>query len=142
MGQTLAVTVSENIAGTTPLPIFHSKYANVPVALTSKPEFFLLLTIARVKLPAHGQSLLRELLAQPLDWEYLLTMAAQHGLEPLLLHHLHNNTDGIVPQEVVQTLRVNCKAIALRNLVLSATLREISAYLTSLQIEQDRKSVV
>jgi hypothetical protein len=36
---------------------------------------------------------------------------------------------------VLQTLRDSCKLIALRNLLLSAKLREISAHLTSLQIE-------
>jgi hypothetical protein len=135
MGQPLAVTVAENGIGIAPLPIFNSRYTAVPVTQTIKPEFFLLLTIARVVLPVGGQSLLQDLLAQPLDWEYLLAMAAQHGLEPLLFHHLNDNAAGVAPQKVMQNLRMNCKAIALRNLVLSAKLREISAYLTSLQIE-------
>jgi hypothetical protein len=62
--------------------IFDSRYTRVPVISASKPEFILLLTIARGELLVGEQSLLQELLTQTLDWEYLLTMASLHGLEP------------------------------------------------------------
>ena len=118
-----------------PLPISNSRHAATSVVSTSRPEFALLLTIARAELPAYEQSLLQDLLARQFDWDYLVTMAALHGLEPLLFHYLHNNAAAVVPQSIMQTLRNNCRTIALRNLVLSAKLREVSAHLTSLQIE-------
>lgn len=135
MKQFLTATAAENGIGIAPVAIFDSRRASVPVASASKLEFTLLLTIARVELHTDEQGLLRDLLGQPLDWEYLLAMAELHGLEPLLFHHLHESADEVVPQRVMQMLRNNCKAIALRNLVLSAKLREISAHLTSFQIE-------
>jgi len=141
MGQPLAapaITIGIGIAPSTPFRSeckAASSRAAGPLAVVSMPEFSLLLTIARVDLSDGEHRLLQELLAQPLDWEYLLAMATQHGIEPLLLRHLEYDAARVAPQEAIRTLRVNCRAIALRNLVLSAKLREISAHLTSLQIE-------
>lgn len=106
-----------------------------PLALGSRPEMALLLTIARVELTASEQSLLLDLLAGPLDWEYLLAMADWHGLEPLLFHHLHRHAAGIVSPQVMQTLRENCNRIAQRNLILASKLQAISAHLRSRKIE-------
>ena len=134
MSQLLLATVAEDGIGTVPVAVFDSRHAAVAAAPAAKPEFMLLLTIARAELDAGERSLLQELLAQPLDWKYLLTIAELHGLEPLLLHHLENAAEA-APSRVMQTLRGACRTIALRNLVLSTKLREISARLSSLRIE-------
>ncbi|MGB7547692.1 MAG: nucleotidyltransferase family protein [Terracidiphilus sp.] len=104
-------------------------------ALKSRLEFTLLLTIARVELSRSEQDLLRELLAGPLDWEYLLAMAVRHGLEPLLFHHLHQFGAEIIPQKFMQILREDCMAIAGRNLILAAKLQAVSAHLRARRIE-------
>ena len=107
----------------------------MPVAANNSPELALLLTIARVELLPSEKSVLGDLLAGPLDWEFLLSMAAQHGLEPLLFHHLHLFEDGIVPARIMQALREDCKIIAGRNLILASRLKDISAHLRSREIE-------
>jgi hypothetical protein len=91
----------------------------------------LLLAIARVELRPGDWELLNKLLAGSLDWEYLLTMASRHGLEPLLFHHLHSVSNGFVPDSALQTLREECKMIAGRNMILAAKLNGISAHLSA-----------
>lgn len=107
----------------------------MPAAANHFPELALLLAIARVELCAEQKSALGDLLAGPLDWDALLVLAARHGLEPLLFHHLHSLGLNIVPARVVESLRENCKVIAGRNLLLAARLMEISAHLRARQIE-------
>ncbi len=101
----------------------------------NSPELDLLFLVARVHLPAETQSALSDLLAQPLDWDSLLLLAAHHGLEPLLFHHLHAFAEGVVPATALQTLRENSKVIAGRNLLLASRLKEISAHLRARRIE-------
>jgi hypothetical protein len=135
MGELLTATGAKDGMKVAPVPIFNSRRAAVPVASVSKPEFTLLLAIARIELSADEYSLLKELFSQSLDWAYLLSMAELHGLEPLLFQHLRSVAPEAAPYWVMQTLRANCKATALRNLILSAKLVEVSAHLTSLQID-------
>jgi hypothetical protein len=130
-----ALTVTANGAGAAPLKTFISRYAIASTTSLSDPEFTLLLTIATVHLPISRQKLFKELLTEQLDWDYLLEMAALHGLEPLLFHHLCTAAPEAAPFRAMSTLRTHCKTIALRNLLLSAKLREVSAHLTSLQIQ-------
>ena len=66
----------------------------MPAGVNNSPELTLLLTIARVELEPGEKRVLNDLLAGPLDWEYLLLMAARHGLEPLLFLHLHSFAEG------------------------------------------------
>lgn len=94
-----------------------------------------MLAISRVELQDDERQVFRNLLVRPLDWRYLLDMAGLHGLEPLLFRHLQECAAEMAPQTVMQTLRDKCRTIALRNLVLSAKLLEISAHLGSLGIE-------
>jgi hypothetical protein len=100
----------------------------------NSPELALLLAIARVELDPSHDAALAELLARPLDWDHLLRMAAHHGLEPLLFHHLHAYSREVVPGRATEALRESCKLIAGRNLLLAARLRDISAHLRARQI--------
>lgn len=104
-------------------------------AVNSRPELALLLAIARVELLPSHKSDLSDLLAGPLDWEYLLSLAYRHSLEPLLFLHLHSISPKPVPVSVMQTLRENCKVIAGRNLILASRLKGISAHLRARQVE-------
>jgi hypothetical protein len=103
--------------------------------VNNSPELALLLAIARVELAAGQQNALNDLLAQQLDWDSLLVLAAHHGLEPLLFHHLHALGEAVVPASAIQALRESCKVIAGRNMILASRLKEISAHLRARQIE-------
>ena len=103
--------------------------------MNNSPEMALLLMIARVELSSGEKNVLADLLAAQLDWDFLLVMAAHHGLEPLLFHHLHAFAPEIVPRRSVQTLREISKVIAGRNLLLASSLKEISAHLRKRGIE-------
>ena len=107
----------------------------LPAAINNRPELALLLTIARVDLDPSRQTAMQDLLAGPLDWECLLSMAVQHGLEPLLFLHLHRIAPQFAPQEFMQALRADCKTIAARNLILASRLKSVSAHLRSRKIE-------
>ena len=104
-------------------------------SVNKSPELSLLLSIARVEMLPAEKTNLAGLLSGPLDRDSLLVLAAHHGLEPLLFHHLHSFAPDIVPGPVVQTLRENSKIIAGRNLLLSSRLKEISAHLRRCGIE-------
>ena len=103
--------------------------------MNNRPELALLITIARVELLPAERSALSDLLAGPLDWDYLLSLAYWHGLEPLLYLHLHSFTEETVPARVMLTLRENCKVIGGRNLILASRLKAVSAHLRAQQIE-------
>lgn len=49
-------------------------------AMNNRPELVLLLNIARVELLPPQKSALDDLLAQPLDLDYLLSLAYRHSL--------------------------------------------------------------
>jgi hypothetical protein len=108
--------------GVTPLPV-------------CRPELALLCTIAKVKLIPAEQRLLLDLLAGPIDWQYLLDLAEWHGLEPLLFHHLSRYAGGIVLPETIRGLRESCREIVWRNLILASKLQSVSAHLQSRRIE-------
>lgn len=95
------------------------------------PELMLLLATARVDLPPGVANVLGNLLSGPLDWEHLLALAARHGLEPLLFHHVHAVTAGMLPPDILQILRNRCKLIAGRNMILASKLTIISAHLSA-----------
>jgi len=107
----------------------------LPAGVNNSPELTLLLTIARVELEPGEKRVLNDLLAGPLDWEYLLLMAARHGLEPLLFLHLHSFAEEILPAGTMQALREDCKVIAGRNLILASRLKEVSSHLRLREIE-------
>lgn len=106
----------------------------MPAPVKNSPELALLLAIARVDLDPTRKAALPELLAPPLDWNHLLRMAAHHGLEPLLFHHLHAHFWKVVPERAAEALRESCKLITGRNLLLAARLRDISSHLRARQI--------
>lgn len=105
------------------------------VAASTKAELTLLRIIARVELTPGEQKLLQELAGGALDWEYLLSMAGWHGLEPLLFLHLNEHAAGVAPAESMHALREDCRRIARRNLILATKLQGISAHLRARKVE-------
>jgi hypothetical protein len=109
--------------------------ATTPAAHIGSPELRLLLAIARADWDAGEQESRRNLLFQPLDWDYLVALAIRHGVEPLLALYLERHATAPTPPWVMEALRQECRTIARRNLVLAAALLRISAHLRSLKIE-------
>jgi len=95
----------------------------------------LLMATAKVELSDSEQTVLHDLLAGPMDWEYLLALAERHSLEPLVFLHLHRHGTGLVPSHVMQALRQVSNSIARRTLILAAKLQSISAHLHCRNIE-------
>ena len=77
--------------------------------MTFRPEEQLLFAVARRDLEPRGVMRVRELLTQPLDWDYLLATAFNHGLLPLLQKNLTGVTTGaatdLVPAHVLARLK-------------------------------------
>ena len=102
-----------------------------PTCEKNSPETALLLAIARVELRPADREVLNEVLTGVLDWGHLLALAARHGLEPLLFHHLYAVSGGAVPESVLYALREECRVIAGRNMILASKLKGISAHLSA-----------
>ncbi len=66
-----------------------------------RPEIELLLCCARARIDAARAERLRQLAAGALDWDYLVALAARHGLQPLVHWHLN----AVCPQAVPPTHR-------------------------------------
>ncbi len=101
----------------------------------NSPELELLFLVARVELPAETESAVRALAGAGPDWERVLVLAARHGLEPLLYHHLHALGGEGVPASAMQALREEAKIVGGRNLLLASRLKAISAHLRARGIE-------
>jgi len=99
------------------------------------PELQLLIAAARVELRPQDESEIGKLLSAALDWDRLLTLAAGHGLEPLLFHHLSEQPAALVPEKVMQTLRAGSRETAQRGMILASRLQGISDHLDARTIE-------
>jgi len=70
-------------------------------------------------------SCLRELLGEDLDWNYLLRMARQHGLIPLLYWHLKNAVSEAVPERPLAELKAYFDENHRRNIYLAGELLKL-----------------
>src|SRR5215210_319641 len=70
--------------------------------MSNRSENKLILCIARRELDAAE---LRQLLRQPLDWDYVLATAYAHGLLPLLQKHLSTVGGDLVPRQFLSRLK-------------------------------------
>jgi hypothetical protein len=105
------------------------------VAVFIRPELTLLRIVARLELTPSEKTVLHDVLAAPLNWEYLVLSAGWHGLKPLLFHHLAQCDAAAVPSTILESLRADCREIALRNLAIATKLNEVSAHLRAQQID-------
>ncbi len=99
------------------------------------PEIQLLIAAARVELRPQDESAINNLLSRAPDWDRLLALAAAHGLEPLLFHHLSKQPAGLVPDKVMQTLRAGSRETAQRGMILASRVQGIADHLDARTIE-------
>jgi hypothetical protein len=97
--------------------------------LPLRPEEQILVCVARRSLDAANADSLRELLAEDLDWKYLLATAHRHCLFPLLNLHLNSAAQSLVPPEVMGRLERDNHQNTRSNLFLTGELLKVLALL-------------
>jgi hypothetical protein len=85
----------------------------------------LLLCCARTIVQPGVAEHIRKLVAQPLDWPYLLSEAAENSITPLLEKQLSAIAPAAVPAEYLAQLKSACRANTVRCLFLTAELNKI-----------------
>ena len=83
---------------------------------------------ARTDLSEAAERRLGDLLAGPIDWDYVLAAGGLHGILPLL--HIHLGQRETVPAPIRQALRERGERVARSNLYLSSQLVEIAGALS------------
>lgn len=91
----------------------------------ASPEKRLLVCCARTKLTSEAATTIREILAGPLDWDYLLWEAEENSITPLLARHLSAVAPGAAPAASQEQLKKTCRANTVRCLYLTAELINI-----------------
>ena len=82
----------------------------------------MILCCARTRLvPAYGDRL-RQILAEPINWQNLMLLAARHHVESLLYHHLTGAFGRLIPDETLASLMDVMRIDARRNLILAGNL--------------------
>jgi len=91
----------------------------------SSLEKRLLVCCARTKLTPEVAATICEILAGPLDWDYLLCEAQENSITPLLDRHLSALAPDAAPATVREQLKKSCRANTVRCLFLTAELINI-----------------
>lgn len=101
--------------------------ASLPVEpkAAGRPEDDVLIHCARVLRTPEGNGRIGALIEGPLDWDYLLKSADEHGVTPLLYRRLGEGFEDRVPGTVFDRLRGDFRANKLRNLFLAGKLIEL-----------------
>ena len=97
---------------------------------TFRPEETLLILCARTHLDEASAAHVNALLREDLDWDYLLRMAFQHSVVPLLYKNLLPAHKDLLPKSFADELRAYFHGNALRNMVLT---RELLALVDGLE---------
>jgi hypothetical protein len=85
----------------------------------------LLVCCARTRMQPLIAEQIREIVARPLDWDFLLTAAAENSVMPLLGRHLPTLAANLVAPEQIERLKGACRASAVRCLSLAGELIKI-----------------
>jgi Uncharacterised nucleotidyltransferase len=99
------------------------------------PEKLLLVCCARTRMDSRITNEIRELVAAPLDWDFLLSAAAENSILPLVARQLGTVAPDAVPPNQLDRLKNAARANALRCLVLTAELIKIMEIFPSQGIE-------
>lgn len=91
------------------------------------PEVELLVRCARTQLDATTASRIEALATQDLDWDYLLKLARQHGVTPLLYEQLTAAAESAVPDATREQLRNAFRRNAEQNLYRTSELHRLLA---------------
>jgi hypothetical protein len=97
----------------------------VPAKHEVCPEKKLLLCCARTRLERGVAEQIHKLVAQPLDWPYLLSEAAENSIQPLLEKQLCAAVPDAIPPEYLAQLKSASRANTVRCLYLTAELNKI-----------------
>jgi hypothetical protein len=99
-------------------------HASSPARRQAARNVLLLCTTTAVS-PQNKERLSR-ILAEPVDWEYLLDLASFHGVMPLITHNLVvNGFSSQVPQPCLDELKQTYHGTMYRNLILYSELAKI-----------------
>lgn len=93
--------------------------------IATSPENELLVCVARRSLNDNLVERVTSLLAGKLDWSYLSNKARQHGLLPLLFHHLNSIGPESVPTPILNSLKEEFVGNSQRCLYLFSELRKL-----------------
>ncbi len=99
-----------------------------------RPEAELLLWCARVCREPERAARLEELLQEEIDWAYVLRMASEHGVTPLLFWHLNATSPEAVPAAVLDDLQAYFRDNTHRNLLMTGELLEVVGLLEEHEI--------
>lgn len=99
------------------------------------PEIELLYICARGQLTSEQSERIGELATQPaFDWPYLLKIAHQHNLTPLVYRHLKTVGANVVPPTISQELQTFWNELTRHNLVLTSELIRVIKFLQAQQL--------
>lgn len=93
--------------------------------IINQAEVNLLLYCAHTQVNEEIENNIKNLVKQNLDWEYLVTLAYQHGLVPLLFNNLNKICPKAVPQDILSELERYFQAHVKRNLLMTSELINI-----------------
>jgi hypothetical protein len=99
------------------------------------PEKRLLVCCARTRIEPRIAREIRELSARPLDWDFLISAAAENSILPLVARQLSSLAPDVVPPNQLERLKKAARANALRGLMLTAELIKIMDVFQSRGIE-------
>jgi hypothetical protein len=102
---------------------------------TPRLEIELILSCAGTALDLARQQRIKALVRQPLNWEYLLQTAIQHGVLPLIYQNLDKLCREAVPDEVFEGLQRRFRKNAISNLLSTAEMCRIVKLFTTQEIE-------
>ena len=85
----------------------------------------LLACCARTRLAPDDAQKIREIVSQPLDWDYLLAEAEANSITPLVERHLTAIAASAIPAAASEQLKNTCRANTVRCLYLTADLLQI-----------------
>lgn len=91
------------------------------------PESRLLVLSARTAIEPAVSNSISELVAGPLNWDKLISLAARNSITPLLDMHLRNAGSATVPPAVLERLGEMGRAVTAKNLLLTAELIKLAS---------------
>ncbi len=93
----------------------------------ARPEYKVLTLCCRTELtPTHTEQIVRHLSDEDLQWNYLVTLAGYHGVQPLLYCHLRTMEDRLLSEQHMTWLRGMVGARSAHSLILMQELGRLS----------------
>ena len=104
-----------------------NKTANIELDIKAiaNPEISLLLCCSRTRLNDSIIEQINSLVQRNLDWDYLISIAARHGMLALLFNSLNNTRPEAIPENIFNKLRSYFQDNIRRNLLLTSQLLKI-----------------